>query len=277
MALTKPTPQNSSEPSATVKSVGTFEAMDESTTTAAAANEPTTTAPAAAVPAVQSTGAMQVSKKADASAFAKQVTEMKGAADFGYGNFDVFKGISGNIKGTGDNKANLGRYIQVSMIAWDDRVQISPGSDATEAKNCVGYSADGITLDSVIGFDKYGSWVGKPIAAYLSFLQSGDWPKASASRYLDVACAVHGGESKEAKAMAGEIICVSLSKSSIPSFSKYQQSLNVKAQAIQRGGALADMVRIPTDPFTFYFVAEPASKDGKDWTKLAVSDKLPEF
>lgn len=267
MALTKPTPQKPATDAAeAVKPAGSFETMDETTTSKSAAND--TESAVAPAPAT----AVVTLSKGEASAFAREVTDMKGGADFSYGNYAVFKGINGNIKGTGDNKANLGRWVKVSMIAWDDRIQISPGSDTDKAKECVAYSKDGTTIDSVIGRDKYGSWVGKSVNDYIEHLKDSDWPHAKASRYIDVACVVHEGETKAAKELAGEIICISLSSSSIPSFAQYQEKLNMKAVAIKRG---IPGVVIPADPFTFYFGTEAASKDGKDWTKLKVTDKQP--
>lgn len=296
MALTK-TPPAIDTPATdavqAVKPVGTFESMDETTTNKVAANEalpvndtaaaapapaaqpaasPATAAPAS-TPVVQRGGALAT--RGEASAFQNEVEAMKGGADFSYGNYAVFKGISGNIKGTGDNKTSLGPWVKVSMIAWDDRVQVSPGSDADAAKNCVAYSKDGVTVDSVIGFEKYGDWVGKKLADYIIFLKDNDFPGASASRFIDVACVVHEGASGASKELAGEIICISLSKSSIPSFSQYQEKLNMKAKAVARG---IPGVVVPADPFTFYFIAEATSGDirgsKKDWTKLKVSDKL---
>lgn len=285
MALTKPTPLPESAAAAVKVPVGSFESMDETTTSAPAANDTTASAPAeapaaatkpAAEPApanataVAAAPATAVAVRQEASAFQKEVEAMKGGGDFSYGNYEVFKAINGSIKGTGDNTASLGRWVKVTMIAWDDRVQISPGADSAP-KDCVGYSKDGITIDSVIGFEKYGMWVGKKVDDYVQHLKDSDWLKASASRYIDVACVVHEGEKQAAKDLAGEIICISLSKSSIPSFSSYQEKLNMKGKAAARG---IPGVVVPADPFTFYFICEAASKDGKDWTKLKVSDKL---
>jgi hypothetical protein len=202
---------------------------------------------------------------------------MKNAANFAYGNFDVFKGVSGAVKGTGDNKVSFGRWVRVSMLAWGERLQVSPGSDSPAAKDAVAYSSDSVTIESVIGREKYGAWVGRKVTDYVAFLKDNDWPDAAPSAFIDVACIVHEGESAASKEMAGETICVSLSKSSIPSFSKYQSDLEMKAKAIKRGGILASMVKVPEDPFTFYFVAEPAEKPGMAWTKLKVTAKLPVF
>lgn len=276
MALTKPIAQTATAPvngpateaAAAVKPVA-FESMED--THASAANDPPQGEQAAPAAAAVAAPATSVATRAEASAFQKEVEAMKGAANFDYGNYEVFKGINGAITGTGDNKAKLGRWAKVSMIAWDDRVQISPGSDTTPAKDCVAYSKDGVTIDSVIGFEKYGSWVGKKVADYLQFLKDSDYLKASASRYIDVACVVHDGDLKAAKELAGEIICISLSKSSIPSFSSYQEKLNMKAKAAARG---IPGVVVPADPFTFYFICEAASKGDNNWTKLKVSDKL---
>lgn len=290
MALTKPV-QNLAAVSATpatdavaaVKPVApSFESMDETTASAPAANEPTAAEPAApaaavdvpvsVVTAIVPVAAAALAVRAEASAFQKEVEAMKGAADFAYGNYDVFKGIQGQIQGTGDNKVKLGLWVKVSMIAWDDRVQISPGSEAPAAKDAVAYSKDGVTIDSVIGKEsKYAAFVGKKVTDYLDFLRANDWVKASSSRYIDVACVVHDGDKAAAKELAGEVICISLSKSSIPSFASYQEKLNIKAKAVARG---IPGVVVPADPFNFYFIAEPAERGDTQWTKLKVSDKL---
>lgn len=286
MALTKSVAQNpavaqpttpTTPVAAAVKPVPGFESMEDTTAEAAndtSATPPVTPAPAAAVAVIAPvSAAVALSTRAEGSAFAKEVEAMKGAANFDYGNYDVFKGINGNIKGTGDNIASLGRWVKVSMVAWDDRIQISPGSDTAAAKDCVAYSKDGKTIDSVIG-DKYRPWLGKSVDEYITFLKNNDWMNAKKSTYVDVACIVHTGESKAAKEMAGEVICITLSQSSTPSFKSYQEKLNMKAKALARG---IPGVQLPADPFTFYFGTEPASKDGKDWTKLKVSDKQPTF
>ncbi len=286
MALTKPTPQTAApatgpatEAAAAVKTVP-FETMDETHGHASAANdpppvdkEPAAAASAAVAVVAPVNSAVAVSNRAEASAFVKEVEAMKGAANFDYGNYDVFKGINGNIKGTGDNTASLGRWVQVSMVAWDDRIQISPGVDTPSAKDCVAYSKDGKTIDSIIG-EKYRQWVGRPVQDYIKFLKDSDWPQARQSTYVDVACIIHTGESKAAKEMAGEVICITLSQSSTGSFKSYQEKLEIKARAKARG---IPGVQLPEDPFTFYFSTEAASKDGKDWTKLKVSTTQPTF
>jgi hypothetical protein len=192
MALTKPVPQTAPAPAAeAVKSVGTFEAMDETTVAQPAANDAdpaaAPAAPAAApVPAVQVTGTLATSNRAQASAFAKEVEEMKGAADFRYGNFKVFKGNNGEIMETGG--AKLGRWVKVSMIAWDEHYEISPGSKSEKSKEAVGYSKNGLTIDSIIGSD-YARFIGTPVDDYVKYLQNdGDYPEAKKGRFIDIAC-----------------------------------------------------------------------------------------
>lgn len=272
MALTK----TADTPTTTVdavKTVGSFEAMDEATAAKPAANDPApVAAPAAEVVAPKATTtAVAPSNKAAASQFAQEVQAMKGDADFSYGIRPTFKAINGVIKGTGDNTASMGVWIHGTMIAWNDRTQISPGVDTDNAKLCVAYSQDHVTIDNVIGVDKYGSWIGRKVAEYVEFLKESDFPKAAASRFIDIAFAVRDAEKQAGKAMIGEVITVSLSKSSIPSFSQYQDKLNMAAKMITRG---IPGIVLPADPFTFYMIAEAASKDGRDWTKIKVSDKL---
>lgn len=287
MALTKPTPQDGAAATPTtagpatvaaaaVKSAGSFESIDETTAGTEAANEPAAEAaapavtPAASVPAVAApAGAVVVSTRAEASAFQKEVEAMKGAADFSYGNYPVFKGNNGEIMQTGGDK--LGRWVKVSMIAWDDHTEVSPGSKSEKSKEAVAYSNDGIVIDSVIGKDEYGSWVGKKVTDYVEFLKNdGDYPEASASRFVDIACVVHESDSEDK--FNGEIIQITLTKSSIPSFQSYQEQLVGKAKAVARG---IPGVKLPADPFTFYFLRDVTTKGDNTWTKLKVVSVLP--
>lgn len=276
MALRKPETQTT--PNTATEARPTFEAPESEDTAvhaeAPAANDasvaPADTPPANDPVAPAATTAVVKVTKAEASAFAKEVEEMKGAADFAYGNYSVFKGNNGEIVQTGGSDLTLGRWAKVTMIAWDDHFEISPGSKSEKSKEAVGYSKDGETVDSIIGA-QYSEWVGKRVADYVHYLQNdGDYPEAKNGRFIDIACVVHETESEES--LNGEIIQVTLSQSSIPSFSQYQEKLLMKARAIARG---IPGVTVPADPFTFYFLRELAAKNGHNWTKLRVLDKLP--
>jgi len=261
MALTKSVPTSTET---TIPS-GSFEGMDGDT---AVIDAPPAPAPAngSGQLAPASTD-VTVKDRAVASAFAKEVESMRGALDFTHGNYSVFKGINGALAQTGG--LNLGRWAKVTMIAWDEHYEISPSSDAAAAKEAVGYSKEGKTLDSVIG-KAYANWVGKPVDEYVTSLQLDGFAGAKCGRFIDVACVVHETDSEDS--LNGEIIQVTLSQTSIPSFSAYQERLIGKALAITRG---VKFVTLPADPFTFYFVRQAAEKNGKSWTKLQVLDKLP--
>lgn len=255
--------------------VGTFETMDEATVAAPAANESAApeaaeapAAPTSTAVAVPPAAAVAVSNKAEATAFQKEVEAMKGAADFSYGNYSVFKGNNGEIMQTGGDK--LGRWVKVSMIAWDDHTEVSPGSKSEKSKEAVAYSKDGITVDSVIG-KQYLNWVGKKVADYVQYLRTdGDYPEARDSRFVDVAAVVHEADAEDK--FNGEIIQITLSKSSIPSFQAYQENLVMKARAVARG---IPGVKVPEDPFTFYFLRDVTTKGDNTWTKLRVVSALP--
>lgn len=204
------------------------------------------------------------------NSFSKEVEALKGAADFSYGNFTVFKGIQGEIKGIGDSTASLGRWAKGTMIAWDEHFEISPGSKTEKSKDAVAYSKDGITVDNVVGEDLR-QWQGKAVADYVAYLKSEmDYDQAGSRRFIDVAFAVLETESNEE--FVGEIIQVTLSQSSIPSFKKYQEKLVQTARCVERG---VPGFKVPEDPFTFYFLRQAASKGDNDWTKLEVLIKLP--
>jgi len=284
MALTKTQPQTpASDAAAAVTSVGSFEAMDETTTGTPAANDPpfepttppaaTAAAPAPAqapVTAIAVKPAGTVAVKADTGAFAREVAEMKGAANFEYGNFDVFKGNNGEIMVT--NGLKLGRWVKVSMVAWDEHTEISPGSKSDKSKGAVGYSKDGLTIDHIIDSKEYGDWVGRKVDDYVNFLRSSDYPEAKKSKFVDVAAVVHDTDSAAGKAKVGEVIQVTLTQTSIPSFAKYQEQLNMKAKAFARG---IPGIKLPENPFDFYFLREVTTKGDNTWTKLKVVTTLP--
>lgn len=215
-------------------------------------------------------GAIVESHRSKGAEFKAKVEAMRGAADFAHGNYTVFKGNNGEIMQTGTGGAKLGRWTKVSMIAWDNHYEVSPGSDDKASRDAVGYSKDGVVIDSIIG-EEFRNWVGRKCVDYVKFLQADTgYPKAKLGEFIDVACVVHEAESNED--FNGEIIQITLSQSSIGSFGKYQERLVQKARAVEMG---VPGVKLPTDPFTFYFLREAAEKNGKNWTKLAVVDKLP--
>jgi hypothetical protein len=259
-----------------------------SETTAAAAPQETAKAetkvdqPAAAVQATtaiaraQTTAVSVAEAAAKAKAFQKEVEDMKGASDFSYGNYDVYKGNNGEIVKGEDS---LGRWAKVRMIAWDEHFEVSPGEEGASSKDFVAYSKDGKTIESVIGEDQRG-WVGKSVDEYLAYLRDDSdegegFEKAGVRRFIDIACALLSCENAE-DAPLNTVIQVTLSQSSIPAFSKYQEDLKNNARCVAMG--LPGFV-LPEDPFTFFLLRELATKDGKkgkqNWTKLKIVSTLP--
>lgn len=232
-------------------------------------------AAAAAVPAVvqaQSTsiGALN-DAAAKAKAFQKEFDSMKGASDFSYGNYRVFKGNQGTISESSGDKTDLGRWLQMRMLSWAEHYEVSPGEQGASTKDFVAYSLDGKVIDSVIG-DERKSWVGKSVADYLKDLQEEEgFDKAKCRRFVDVAGALLSCENGE-DGPVGTVIQVTLSESSIPSFSRYQQELNDRARCVAMG---IPGFKLPEDPFTFFFIREAASKGTNNWTKLKISSALP--
>lgn len=249
---------------------GQFEDMDGET---AVAEAPAAEAPAepttAVVVASPKAGALSTEVKANAGKFAEDVKNMKGAANFAYGNYTVFKGNNGTICG-GDPQIDLGRWIKGTMIGWDDHWEVSPGSQNPKSKDAVAFSYQGNPdkIERVIG-KEYKGWEGKSLVEYRDYLRQ-DYPNAEIRHFVDIAFVVLESENDEG--MAGEIVQVTLSQSSIPSFNQYDEKLKQKARAIERG---VPGIKLPEDPFTFYFLRELAVNGSNKWTKLKVLDKLP--
>lgn len=208
---------------------------------------------------------------ANAKKFKSEVEAMKGAFNFDYGNFDSYKGNNGEILQTGSGDDTFGRWVKGRMIGWDEHYEVSPGEKSGSSKDFVAYSKDGKTIDYVIG-EEQREWVGKSVAEYVQYLKDGeDFAKASSRHFIDVAFAVLGADNGDAEGI-GKVVQITLSKSSIPAFSKYQEGLKSAARCVEMG---LPGFTIPADPFTFYFIREVAKKGDDNWTKLRIEQTLP--
>jgi len=205
----------------------------------------------------------------EAKRFKKEVEDMKGASDFSYGNYSVFKGGNGEIRCT-ETKETFGRWVKVRLMSWDDHVEISPGESGASTKSFVAYSKDGKVIDSVIG-DEQKSWIGKSVADYVNYLKDEEgFSKTKSRRFIDTACAVLASDSGDGP--IGQVVQITLSESSIPAFARHQQTLADNARAVAMG---LPGFSLPTDPFTFFFLREVASKGDNEWTKLRIVQTLP--
>lgn len=207
---------------------------------------------------------------ARAKAFQREVQDMKGASDFAYGNYRVFKGNNGEIAETGGDQAVLGRWAKVRLLSWDDHFEISPGDKGASTKDFVAYSKDGKTVDSVIG-EELKSWVGKSVAEYVDYLRvTEEFPKTKNRRFIDLAVALLSTDNGDGP--IGKVIQVTLSESSIQAFSRYQQDLQDTARCVAMG---LPGFQLPEDPFTFFLIREVAKKGDDKWTKLKIEANLP--
>jgi hypothetical protein len=205
----------------------------------------------------------------DAKRFKREVEEMKGASDFSFGNYNVFKGNNGEIACT-ETKDSFGRWVKVRLMSWDEHTEVSPGETGASTKPFVAYSKDGKVIDSVIG-EEQKAWVGKTVAEYVTYLRDvEDFSKTKSRRFIDTACAILGSDSGDGP--IGQVVQITLSESSIPAFSKHQQSLADTARCVAMG---LPGFALPEDPFTFHFIREVASKGDNSWTKLRIANVLP--
>lgn len=206
---------------------------------------------------------------AKAKSFRKEIESMQGAADFSYGANRVFKAKDGEISEMSGEKFSLGRWAKVRLLAWDRHFEISPGEESASSSAFVAYSADGKTIDFVVGDEQKG-YEGSSVDDYLKYLrETEDFDNATVREFIDTQVAVLGCEN-EPEFM--EVVQVTLASSSIPAFKKYQSQLEAKAKCVEMG--LAGF-SLPEDPFTFYFVREQASKGKNSWTKLKIETSLP--
>lgn len=278
MALKKPTPAFETEGGVATANDPKAQAaaavdavMGDSAGTAAPAAQPEA-AKVEAVTAIAKASASSVATQDaanQAKAFKKEVEDMKGASDFSYGNYSVFKGSNGNIMCT-ESKEDLGRWALVRLISWGEHFEISPGEKGASSKDYVAYSTDGKTIDSVIG-SELKAWVGKPVADYMKHMvEAEDFKLTKCRRFIDTAVALLGTDTSDGP--IGKVVQVTLSESSIPAFARYQQDLADNARCVAMG---LPGFKLPDDPFTFYFIREVVSKGDNTWTKLKIASTLP--
>lgn len=206
-----------------------------------------------------------------AKGFQKEVEAMKGAFDFSFGNFDAYKGNNGEIAQTGGGDDSFGRWVKVRMLGWDEHYEVSPGEKDSKSKEFVAYSKDGKTIDHIIG-EEHREYVGKTVDEYVTYLrETEEFDGAGSRRFIDIACAVLGADEADAEGV-GKVVQITLSQSSIPAFSKYQENLKTTARCVEMG---LPGFSIPEDPFQFYFIREVAKKGDNSWTKLKIETTLP--
>ena len=259
----------------TVMNTNTQAANDIATEARTEAAAPAAAPAAAQLPAVQASTAVSTMSRDEiarqAKAFQAELNEMKGAADFTFGNYEVYKGSNGEISKTGSGDGvSLGRWAKVRLLSWDDHHEISPGAQDKNSKDFVAYSKEGHVVDHVIG-EELKSWVGKSVEEYVNYLRTTEgFDKAGSKRFVDLSAALLGTDSGDGP--VGTVIQITLSPSSIPSFTKYQQALKDQARCAAMG---LPGFSVPEDPFSFFVIREVVSANGNKWTKLNFAAQLP--
>lgn len=194
---------------------------------------------------------------------------MHNGADFSYGSHRVFKAKDGVIKEMSGEKLVLGKWVKARLLAWGRHFEVSPGEEGASSSAFVAYSADGETIDNVIG-EEQKSWVGKPVKDYLEYLRTTEeFDRAAVREFIDTEVAVLGSE--EEPDFTG-VIQITLSASSIPAFRKYQTDLEATAKCVAMG---LPGYKLPEDPFQIFFIREAAEKNKNTWTKIRLSATLP--
>lgn len=205
-----------------------------------------------------------------AKQFQREFEDMKDASSFDYGTYRTFKGNNGSIVESGDGGEDLGRWAKIRIISWGRHYEVSPGESGASTKDFVAFSKDGKTLDNVIG-EELKSWVGKPVADYVEYLRTEEEFASTKTReFIDMGCALLATDSGDGP--VGKVIQITLSETSIPSFSRYQQELKDTARCVSMG--LPGFV-MPEDPFSLFVVREVASRGTNRWTKLSLTATLP--
>jgi hypothetical protein len=162
-----------------------------------------------------------------------------------WNTLDRVQANNGSFLDLGDNKKTMGDTIQLRLLSWQDSYQISPGSDAEEAKQYVRYSHDGVTTTQ-----------GENIAEYVQRLKANGYPAAKCDHRV-VICGELVGSSKDSR-LVGSLVQLDLSATSKQEFDKYQINTAFK---LGRGLVTQDAVELMT------MKAEVASgKNNRSWT-----------
>lgn len=208
-----------------------------------------------------------------AKEFQKELEAMRGASDFSFGTYRVFKASNGEIVESGGDEESLGRWAKVRLLSWDNHFEVSPGEQGASTKDFVAYSKDGVVIDSVIG-EEQKEWVGRKVSDYLEYLrdekEGEGFANAKVREFYDTAVALLGTDNGEGP--IGEVVQVTLAESSLSAFKKHEQGLKDKARCVAMG--LPGFV-LPEDPFTFFYLREAAKKGNNSWTKLKIVSELP--
>jgi len=195
---------------------------------------------------------------------------MHNAVSFGYGVFPTFKATNGAIRETGNGTRTFGTWVQGRMMGFAPFWQVSPGGSESKLKDFVAFSNDGKTIDSVIGDGVERTYVGKPVAEYLDYLRTTEGlSDADCKPYMNIAlCVVSSDKGEKSGIPVGEVVALVLSKTSMTSFTAYEEKLKLSARAAAMG---LPVKPISGDPFMLRFGAEVANNNkGQSWTKMTV-------
>lgn len=163
------------------------------------------------------------------------------------------KSGSGCIKDA--DGTNYGTSIDLELLSYHKQYTISPGSDSDEAKKLVRFSYDGIHI----------SGSGEKVDEYVKRLKEVEgYDKAARKEYLVLVGILEATEKKADGGLIGDLVQVSVSPQSAPSFHSYLMQQSVKVARGVADEATAAFIRIK---------AESKSKNGKDFTLLQIGER----
>lgn len=181
--------------------------------------------------------------------------ELKDAFSVQYDTFERLKSGSGNIVDANNN--DLGREIAITLVSWQETWDISPGSNAPEAKKVVRYSDDGVYIKGT----------GQNINEYLAELRQGKidgvaYPNASIKSKIVLVGVLEGSE--KPSNLWGKTVQVSLSEQSAKTFNRHRFDASIQVTMGKRESvAGAEKIHIK---------AESRSSNGNNYTLLICSE-----
>lgn len=217
MALTKKAKFENDSDVTTVENVQVQETAKAQPAAAAEVTEVAAAADVAATTAIATASASSTAVAKPGKNIPTALTDLQNQFVVDYDTFPRLMAGTGSIE---DNDSrDLGEWIKLTLVSWQNQWDIVPGSQDEEAKAHLRYSSDGVTIDAT----------GESVNEYLLKLQNEmGYTKASVKHRAVLVGILE--ESQKPSALVGETVQVSLSPQARKTFESYRFSRTIKAQ-----------------------------------------------
>lgn len=167
------------------------------------------------------------------------------AVDFGEGP----RLVASNGQVMDGEKKLLGSSIGMTVISWNKRFVISPGTTGADSKELARYSFDGKRTSK-----------GEDVDTYLTELQASGYPKAACKMYVDLFGLLTSAQ-QDSK-LIGKAVTLSLSPDSVKSLAEFRR--NMVLNGLVKGGEPLNI----DSGIELIITTEVRSGGGNTWTRL---------